>query len=155
MALYFNDTEVVEYQDSVFINGTEVENVYFNDTKVWTRHPYAIDTDVFTYSWSNGSNIDDFRTTYYNSYPLAFAGQPYYTQGSGTPDSRLEFTLADGFIVYSYTQAQLGTYTDTSGVTGGTYRVWVGNTVSGLEGFPGASGSGNGGSSFTVRYIGN
>jgi len=43
-----------------------------------------------------------------------------------------------------------------TGTTGGTYNIFVGFTVSGLNGtnitVPGA---GNGSSSFTVKYIGN
>lgn len=148
MPIIVDGTTIADYSAGVNVNGTAMTEVYINGTKVWTRYPYPIGTTIYTYSWSNGSNINNFITSIYASYPLAFASAPYYIQGSGNPDSRIQFTLAAGFQVSSYTQAQFGT-TAPYGSIGGTFVVFVGNTVSGLNG------SGNGGSSFTVKYVGN
>lgn len=160
--IIFNGTTLTWDKD-VYFNGSSFavgKKAYLNGTEVWKKHPYEPGAVVFTYSWSQGSSINDFRTTYYSTYTAAFASQPSYTQGSGNPDSRLQFTLADGFYVSYYNQSQHGTDSDGSGSsnTGGTYRIWVGNTVSGLEANSGygfsISSSGNGGSSFKVSYVG-
>ena len=148
MPIIVNGTTISDYQAGVNVNGTAMTEVYINGTKVWTRYPYPVGTTIFTYSWSAGGNINDFLTSIYTTYPLAFASTPYYTAGGGSPDSVLQFTLADGFQVSSYTQAQKGTQAP-YGSIGGTFGIWVGRTVTGL------SDSGNGGSSFTVKYVGN
>lgn len=153
-------TTINDYYPGVNFNGTNIEEVYFNGSKIWTRYPYPVGTTIFTYSWGAGGNIDNFRTTYYSNYPLVFASQPYYTQGSGSPDSQLRFELFSGFQVSYYHQDEYGDDTDGAGAgnTGGLYSIWVGNTVSGLSGitYPlSKPGSGNGGSYFTVKYVGN
>jgi len=149
-------TPIQNYYPGVTVNGTAVQQVVVNGTTIWTRYPYPVGTTVFTYGWSNGSNINNFISSFYAMYPLAFASAPFYTQGSGNPDSRIQFTLFSGFIVSSYTQSQNGTQNMSGGTTGGTYTIYVGSTVSGLSGtnitIPG---SGNGGSSFVVTYQGN
>ena len=160
----FNGTAIDEVDDDVYFNGTALatyKGVYFNGTRVWTKHPYNVGEVLFTYSWNNGSNINNFITdsAYYAGHTDAFASAPSYYQGSGSPDSRLQFTLADGFYVSFYSQAQAGTDSDGSGSsnTGGTYRIWVGHTVSGLEFHTyssSVSSSGNGGSSFKISYAG-
>ena len=159
-AIYFNGSELTGQHD-VKLNGTNMDNVYLNGSKIWTRHPYALGTEIFTYAWSAGGNIDNLRTTYYSNYPLAFASQPSYSSGSGSPDSTLVITLADGFYVSYYNQAEHGTDSDGVGAsnTGGTYNVWQGNTVTGLARASGGgslsvAGSGNNGSSFIVKYSG-
>jgi hypothetical protein len=156
MPIIVNGTTINDYSPGVNVNGTAMQEVYINGTKVWARYPYPVGTTIFTYSWGPGNNIDGFRTSTYPTYPLAFASAPFYTQGGGSPDSTLRFTLSSGFIVSFYSQAEYGTQTMNTGTTGGTYNIFVGNTVSGLSGtnitLPG---SGNGSSSFTVKYIGN
>lgn len=156
MPIIVNGTTINDYFPGVNVNGTAMQEVYINGTKVWARYPYPVGTTIFTYSWGPGSNINNFKTSTYPTYPLAFASEPFYTQGGGSPDSTLRFTLFSGFIVSFYSQAEYGTQTMNTGTTGGTYNIFVGNTVSGLSGtnitLPG---SGNGSSSFTVKYIGN
>jgi hypothetical protein len=159
-----NGTAIDEVDDEVYFNGTAIatyKGVYLNGTRVWTKHPYTPNSVLFTYSWNNGSNINNFITdsAYYAGYTDAFASAPSYTQGSGSPDSRLQFVLADGFRVSYYNQAEYGTDSDGAGAgnTGGTYRIYVGNTVSGLSGVTyslSKPGSGNGGSSFKILYEG-
>jgi len=147
-------TTITNYFPGVNVNGTAMQEVYINNTKVWSRYPYPVGTTIFTYTVSG--NINNFITSIYPTYPLAFASAPFYTQGGGSPDSRIQFTLFSGFIVSSYTQSEYGTQTMNTGTTGGTYSIFLGSTVTGLSGtnitLPG---SGNGSSSFTVKYIGN
>lgn len=153
-------TTINDYYPGVNVNGTNITEVYFNGTKIWTRYPYPVGTEIFTYSWGAGGNIDNFRTTFYSTYPLVFASQPYYTQGGGGPDSNLRFTVNSGFQVSYYHQDEYGDDTDGSGPgnTGGTYNLFVGNTVSGASdltyGFS-KPGAGNGGSYIKVKYVGN
>jgi len=162
-AIYFNGSELTGQHD-VKLNGTNMDNVYLNGSKIWTRHPYTPGTEIFTYSWgscNSGGNIDNLRTTYYSNYPLAFASQPSYSSGSGANDSTLSITLADGFYVSYYNQTQGGTDSDGVGAsnTGGSYNVWVGQSVSGLARSSGSGSlsvgsSGNCGSTFKVTYSG-
>ena len=148
--IYFNGSELTGTHD-VKLNGTDMDNVYLDGVKIWTKHPYAIDTDIFTYSWNNGGNNCGIPS---DTYPLAFAS----IGSCGSPDHTLTFTLNDGFYVSSYSNDEHGTDSDGVGAsnTGGTFYVWVGNTVSGMYGGAGFSiaSSGNGGSSFTVTYSG-
>lgn len=160
-SIVFNGgTPINDYYPGVNFNGTNIEEVYFNGTKIWTRYPYPPGTEIFTFSWSPGNNIDSFRTSYYSNYPLVFASQPYYTQGGGNPDSSLRFTVNSGFQVSYYSQAEYGVDSNGSGPgnTGGTYSIYVGNTVTGASdltyGFS-LPGSGNGGSTIKVSYYGN
>lgn len=147
---------VVDYYPGVKFNGADMQQVILNGTTVWNRYPYPPGTDVFTYTWGAGSNIAGFISAYYAAYPKAFASAPYFSQGGGSPDSRIQFTLFSGFLVSSYHQDQYGTQSIPSGTTGGSYTLYVGNTVTGLSGtnltLPGA---GNGNSNLTVRYVGN
>lgn len=149
MPIIVNGTTIADYSAGVNVNGTAMTEVYINGTKVWTRHPYPIGTNVFTYSWSPNGNISNFITSIYATYPLAFASAPYFTQGSGVADSVINFTLAAGFQVSSYTQAQYGTQAPYGAVGANFNYLWMGRTVTGLQQ------SGNGGSSFTVQYVGN
>ena len=64
--IYFNGSALTGQHD-VKLNGTDMDNVYLNGTKIWTRHPYAIGTEIFTYSIGAGGNSDNLRTTFYNS----------------------------------------------------------------------------------------
>lgn len=158
----FNGTAIDEVDDDVYFNGTALatyKGVYFNGTRVWTKHPYTPNSVIFTYSWSAGGNISGFRTTTYNAYTDVFASQPTFTQGTGSPDSRLQFTLNSGYRVSYYNQSEYGTDSDGAGAgnTGGLYTIYVGNTVSGLTGNTyslSKPGSGNGGSSFKILYEG-
>ena len=156
-SIYFNGSELTGQHDVNF-NGVSMGNVYFNGSKIWTRHPYALDTDIFTFSWSAGGSVTALRGSYYSTYPLAFASQPSYDSGDGSPDTVVRMSLAAGFYVSSYTNAANGTDSDGTGAsnTGETHFVWLGSTVTGMYGGTGFSigASGNGGSSFTVTYSG-
>ena len=149
-SIYFNGSELTGQHDVKF-NGTDMDNVYLNGAKLWTRHPYTPGTTIFTYSWGSGGNNCGIPSS---TYPLAFAS----IGSCGSPDHTLTVTLNDGFYVSSYTQNKGGTDSDGVGAsnTGGTFYVWVGQTVTGMYGGTGFSigSSGNGGSSFTVSYSG-
>lgn len=157
----FNGTTLTWDKD-VYVDGTALtvgKKVYLDGTEVWKKHPYEPGSVVFRYSWSENGNINNFRTTYYNDYPAVFASQPTYQYGSGGADSRLNFTLADGFYVSYYHQDQGGNDTDGVGSsnTGGNYQIWVGVTVTGLVAFTyslSVTGSGNDNSYFDISYAG-
>ena len=154
--IYFNGSALTGQHD-VKLNGTDMDNVYLNGTKIWTRHPYAIGTEIFTYSVNAGGNTDSFISSIHATYPLAFASTPVYIEGSGGAlDKRISFVLADGFYVSYYSQDGLGTDSDGTGAsnTGGTHVLYVGGTVSGLTGSFSISSSGNGGTTFKVTYSG-
>lgn len=161
--LYINDNGTVRTVEQFHMNdnGTvrTIQEGYINDNgtirHIYSAHPYPPGTDIFSYSWSQGGSLD--ITPYYNQYPEAFASAPYYTQGSGSADSRQFVEFAEGFSIYLYYQP---------GVAGGASKynpdndkgrdfiLWMGRTVSGVERFDGYAGSGNGGTSITVRYFG-
>lgn len=159
--IYFNGSALTGQHDTYF-NGVAMDNVYLDGVKIWTRHPYAIGTEIFNVGFSAGGNCDSFISSTYSSYPLAFTAQPSYTTGSsGSLDKICTFTLADGFYVSYYNQAELGTDSDGAGAsnTGGTYNIYIGGTVSGLSHVSGGgslsiAGSGNNGHSFKVTYSG-
>lgn len=153
-AIVLNGTTVTDYNPGLVVNGVAIQEVYFNGTKYWTRYPYPPGTDVFTYSWYPGGNIDDFRTSYYSSYPLVFAAQPYYTQGGGSPDSVLQFTINSGFTVVNYHNDQRGDYANPWGGASGSGSIGMYRTFTSFSG-PGFGQSGNGSSYFTIRYVGN
>jgi len=161
-SIYFNGSELTGQHDVKF-NGTDMDNVYLNGTKLWTRHPYELGTNIFTYSIGAGGNTDNFiGSAGYGTYPLAFASQPVYIEGSGGAlDKRVQFTLAAGFYVSYYQQDEAGTDSDGVGAsnTAGNYVIYVGGTVSGLSRTSGGGsfsigGSGNDGHSFVVTYSG-
>ena len=54
--IYFNGSALTGQHD-VKLNGTDMDNVYLNGTKIWTRHPYAIGTEIFTYSGGTVSGL--------------------------------------------------------------------------------------------------
>jgi hypothetical protein len=160
MPIIVNGTTINDYSAGVNVNGTAMQEVNINGTRVWTRYPYPIGTTIFTYSWNAGNNINNFITSIYATYPLAFAGAPFYTKGSGAPDSDLRFTLASGFQVSSATNSQGGTDPDGAGAGnfGGLWQLGAYLTFTGIIGitFPlSPSTFGNGSTSFTVKYIGN
>jgi hypothetical protein len=160
MPIIVNGTTINDYSPGVNVNGTAMQEVNINGTRVWTRYPYPIGTTIFTYSWNAGNNINNFITSIYATYPLAFAGAPFYTKGSGAPDSDLRFTLASGFQVSSATNSQGGTDPDGAGAGnfGGLWQLGAYLTFTGIIGitFPlSPSTFGNGSTSFTVKYIGN
>jgi hypothetical protein len=175
----FNDTAIDEVDDDVYFNGTALalyKGVYFNGTRVWTKHPYEPGTVIFTYRWddwySQGNpvsghtmqasgtafTIANFVNDYPTLYPEVFDGTPYFTGGSGGSNSTIRFTLNPGFTVSYYRQSALGIDSDGDGTnTGGSYNLWRGNTVSGLGSIDyglAYSGSGNNWSEFKVSYLG-
>ena len=159
--IYFNGSALTG-QHEVKLNGTNMDNVYLNGSKIWTRHPYPIGTEIFSVSFGAGGNFDSFIGSTYSTYPLAFASQPYYNSGSsGSLDKTMRFTLADGFYVSYYNQDEGGTDSDGVGAsnTGGVYQGYIGGTVSGLSRVSGGGslsvgGSGNNGHQFKVTYSG-
>ena len=161
-SIYFNGSELTGQHDVKF-NGADMDNVYFNGSKIWTKHPHALGTTIFTYSWEANGNIDSLRSSVYGStaaITAAFNGQPSYTSGSGASESYLVMTLNNGYYVSQYVQEQLGTDSDGvgPGSAGGAYTIYIGASVSGME--TSVSGgfslglSGNGDSSFVVKYGG-
>jgi hypothetical protein len=160
MPIIVNGTTINDYSAGVNVNGTAMQEVNVNGTRVWTRYPYPVGTTIFTYAWNAGSNINNFITSIYATYPLAFAGAPFYTKGGGAPDSDLRFTLASGFQVSSASNSERGTDPDGAGAGnfGGVWQLGAYQTFTGIIGitFPlSPSTFGNGSTSFTVKYIGN
>ena len=158
--IYFNGSALTGQHD-VKLNGTDMDNVYLNGTKIWTRHPYPIGTLIFSVGFGAGGNFDSFINSTYSTYPLAFAAQPFYNSGSSSSlDKTMRFTLADGFYVSYYNQDEGGTDSDGVGAsnTGGVYQSYIGGTVSGLSRVSGGgsliAGSGNNGHQFKVTYSG-
>ena len=157
-SIYFNGSELTGVHDVKF-NGTDMDNVYLNGTKLWTKHPYTPGTELFSFSWGacsgGGSNCG--MVTHSNNFPLAFAS----ISGCGSNDHTLSFTLNSGFYVSYYNQTQGGTDSDGVGAsnTGGSYNVWVGQSVSGLARTSGSgslsvTSSGNCSSTLKVSYSG-
>lgn len=149
-AIYFNGTELTGQHD-VKLNNTNMDNAYLNNVKIWTRHPYPPGTTIGSGGWgscnSGGSNC--FMVSMKNSHPAAFSAM----SGCGNNDNTLTFTLNSGFAVTYYSQSEHGSQNNS--VTGGSYSVWVGNSVSGLSGTGiSISGSGNCSSSLTIKYLG-
>ena len=160
MPIIVNGTTINDYSPGVNVNGTAMQEVNVNGTRVWTRYPYPIGTNIFSYGWGPGANINNFITSIYATYPLAFAGVPFYVSGGGNPDSLMQFTLASGFQVSYATNAERGTDPNGAGPGnyGGVWQIGVYRTFTGILGltFPlSPSTFGNGGTSFTVTYIGN
>jgi hypothetical protein len=160
MPIIVNGTTINDYSPGVTVDGVAMEAVNINGVRVWTRYPYPIGTTVFTYSWGAGANINNFITSIYATYPLAFASAPFYTKGGGAPDSDLRFTLASGFQVSSSSNSERGTDSDGAGPgnTGGEWQLGAYRTFTGIIGitYPlSPTTFGNGSTSFTVKYIGN
>ena len=155
MSIIIDGTTIADYSAGVNVDGTAMTEVYIDGTKVWTRHPYPVGTDVFSFSWTQNGYIGTLLS-YYNTYPLVFASTPYYSYGGGYADSLLNFTLSSGFIMsYLYNAQQGGyTYSPPYTVTGGAHYASVGRTVSGVSS-PQRTFQGNGGSGFTITYVGN
>lgn len=155
MPINVDGTSFKNYQPLINVNGTAIQQINVNDKIVWLKDPYPVGTTILSDSWSNGSNISRF-ITWGTSFPMAFDVLPHYTAGAGNPDTIVEFTLAPGFKITSFSQAQLGS--GSAPYTGGKWGFWVGATVSGIYNYnaysvPG-TGSGNGGSSVVVKYVG-
>jgi len=158
-----NGTTLDGWQDNVYFNGTALDydkRVYFNGTEVWRRHRYEPNTVVIDYSWYPDSSVASFVNTIGPANPHVFAVAPFFYQGSGSPDTRVEFTLADDYRVSYYTKwnGTNGTDPDGAGVgnTGGVYRIWQGRTVTGLESYTyslSLTSSGNGNARMQISYV--
>ena len=158
--LYINDNgdirEVTQFH--VNDNGTirTVEEGYVNDNgtirHIYSKHPYPPGTDVFTWNWNKNGTLD--MSPFYSTYPEAFVSEPGYIQGSGGGNSKILFELAEGFGVYRYSQSEHGTFFNPDNDKGQDFVAWMGITVSGLERFDGAPGSGNNNTTIVVRYFG-
>lgn len=151
-AIVLNGTTVNDYYPGVTVNGTAIQEVYFNGTKYWSRYPYPPGTDVFTFGYCPGGNILDF-INYYNSYPLVFSGSPYLTQGGGYPDSILYVPISPGFQVVAVSNGQRG-YFATGTNVGSSFSLGMYRTFTCFLGDV-TSYCGNGCSQFTMRYVGN
>ena len=163
-SIKFNDTTLDGWQDDVYFNGTALatnKRVYFNGTEVWRKHEFEPDSVIIDYSWFPDSSIASFYNTYTQSqWSNVFAVAPFFYQGSGGPDSRIEFTLNDDFRVTYYEKwnGDNGIDADGTGVgnTGGTFRIWQGRTVTGLESYTyslSVTSSGNGNSKMRISYV--
>ena len=53
-SIYFNGSELTGTHDVKF-NGSDVDNVYFNGSKIWTQHPYTPGTHLITFEWGYDS----------------------------------------------------------------------------------------------------
>ena len=156
------DGTTLDRASSVYVNGTALDygkKIYLNGTEVYQIVPYAPGTEIFTYSVSAGGNIGNLVSSYGSTYSHVFETAPYFIEGSGSPDSRVRFKLANGYRVSYYSQAGLGTDSDGSGAgnTNGEYVLYVGYTVSGLSDYTygfSIAGSGNGGTTFKVMFDG-
>jgi len=156
-AIYFNGSELTGQHD-VKLNNTNMDNVYLNGTKIWTRHPYAPGTNpLITFSWSYNSNFSTMITTHWNTYGTTmFKQQPYGVGGSPGSDYRVQINLQPGFYFSYYSQDEYGTDSDGQGTTTGSGQstvLYSGNSVSGATGFS-ISSSGNGGSTIKIGYSG-
>ena len=156
-AIYFNGSELTGQHD-VKLNNTNMDNVYLNGTKIWTRHPYPPGTNpLITFSWSYNSTYSTMITTHWNTYgTVMFKQQPYTHSGSPGSDYRIYINLQPGFYFSYYSQDELGTDSDGQGTTTGSGQstvLYSGNSVSGATGFS-ISSSGNGGSTIKIGYSG-
>lgn len=155
-SIYFNGSELTGQHDVKF-NGTDMDNVYLNGTKLWTRHPYAPGTHLITYSWSYNANLVSGLSGYWGTYgTVMFKQQPYTVSGSGGSDHRVQINLQPGFYFSYYSQDEAGTDSDGQGTTTGSGQstiLYSGNSVSGASGFSVGS-SGNGGSTIKIGYSG-
>jgi hypothetical protein len=155
--IYFNGSALTGQHD-VKLNGTNMDNVYLNGTKIWTRHPYPPGTNpLITFSWSFNSSFSTMITTHWNTYgTVMFKQQPYGVSGSPGSDYRVQINLQPGFYFSYYNQTEGGTDSDGQGTTTGSGQstiLYSGNSVSGATGFSVGS-SGNGGSTIKIGYSG-
>ena len=158
-SIYFNGTELTGVHDVNF-NGTAMDNVYLNGTKLWTRHPYTPGTHLITYSFGTNSSFGTMITTHWNTYGTTmFKQQPYGISGSPGNDYRIQINLQPGFNFSYFSRADC-TDSDGQGTSTGSGQstvLYSGNTVSGATGFTcsgGSSSSGNGGSTIKIGYSG-
>ena len=81
-SIYFNGSELTGQHDVKF-NGTDMDNVYLNGSKLWTRHPYAPGTHLITFSWGFNNTFSGLITTHWNTYgTVMFKQQPYTHSGT-------------------------------------------------------------------------
>jgi len=155
-SIYFNGSELTGQHDVKF-NGTDMDNVYFNGTKIWTRHPYAPGTHLITYAWGTDVDLVAGLSGYWGTYGIVmFKQQPYTVSGSAGSDHRVIINLQPGFNFSYYNQSQGGTDSDGQGTVTGSGQsstLYSGHTVSGATGFSIGS-SGNGGSTIKIGYSG-
>ena len=154
--IYFNGSELTGVHD-VKLNGTDMDNVYLNGVKLWTKHPYTPGTHLITYDFGTTDSFAGIITTHWGTYgTVMFKQQPYGVSGSPGNDYRVVVNLQPGFNFSSYTQDQYGTDSDGQGTSTGSGQsttLYSGDSVSGATGFSVAS-SGNGGSQIQIGYSG-
>ena len=156
-SIYFNGSELTGVHDVKF-NGSDVDNVYFNGSKIWTQHPYTPGTHLITYAWGTDVDLVAGLSGYWGTYGIVmFKEQPATVSGSAGSAHRVAINLQPGFN-FSYYQQSEGPCTDSDGqgtVTGSgqSSTLYSGHTVSGATGFSCGS-SGNGGSTIKIGYSG-
>ena len=155
-SIYFNGSELTGQHDVKF-NGTDMDNVYLNGSKIWTRHPYAPGTHLITYNIGTDDSFSGIITTHWNTYgTVMFKQQPYGISGSPSNDYRVQVNLQSGFYFSYYNQQELGTDSDGQGTSTGSGQstiLYAGHTVTGATGFS-ISSSGNGESTIKIGYSG-
>jgi hypothetical protein len=161
-SIYFNGSELTGQHDVNF-NGTAMDNVYLNSSKIWTRHPYAPGTHLITQATSMNDTFSSWITTHWGTYgTVMFKQQPYGISGSPGSDYRITINLQPGFYFSYFSRADC-TDSDGQGTSTGSGQsttLYSGNTVSGATGFTCAEGggasssSGNGTSTIKVGYSG-
>ena len=146
MAIVFNGTTLVWYEDTIVFDGTTVSSpdspgdVNFGATKVHGLTGFVAETTLFSGSLGPDSNLLEGTVVpaFQNTYFAAFHSQGY-TQGPGT-DSTYTVYLKEGYRVVSSDGTFVGTASP-----GTEVRFFEGRTVTGINT------SHNGGTSFTLR----
>ena len=155
-SIYFNGSELTGVHDVKF-NGSDVDNVYFNGSKIWTQHPYTPGTTLFSFEWGYNSSFSTIISTHWGTYGLTmFKQQPYTESGSPGSDYRINVNLQPGFNFSYYNQTELGTDSDGQGTSTGSGQstiLWSGGSVTGATGFSIGS-SGNESSTIKIGYSG-
>ena len=96
-SIYFNGSELTGQHDVKF-NGTDMDNVYLNGSKLWTRHPYAPGTHLITYAWGFNVDLVAGLSGYWGTYGIVmFKEQPATVSGSAGSDHRVAINLQPGF----------------------------------------------------------
>lgn len=146
MAIVFNGTTLVWYDDTIVLNGTTVSEpndpgeVYFGATKVHGLTGFSSETELYSFGLAPDSS--NFENTIVpalaSTYAEAFHSQSY-TQGPGQ-DSTYTVYLKEGYRMVTSD----GTFTG-SASPGTSVALYEGKTVTG------ANTSHNGGTSVSLR----
>lgn len=146
MAVVFNDTTLLWYEDTIYMNGTAVSSpdspgdVYFNGTKVHGLTGFTDETILYSASLApDSANFENNIVPYFqNQLADAFHSQSY-TIGPGG-DSNYRVYVKEGYRVVSSDGTFVG-----SAAPGTAVNFYEGRTVTGINT------SHNGGTSFSIR----